>query len=224
MVIDESQDFRRSWWTALEAILTSGADAQVRSFMDRNQRVDLRSEPIPDSAFEIVFPLTRNLRNTQQIFSVAAPFFKSGVTRACGPSGQKVILDSLPRNTLEATERVLYHVGRLGRSENVALDDIAVLCSRKADAEAVGQRLTDKKYVVRDAGQYEDSGKICVDTVRRFKGLEAKVVIIHWADAFDNETLLYVAATRAQGLLILTGSDQYLSKIAVGEAVDRIDS
>ena len=155
---------------------------------------------------------------------MAAPFFKSGVTKACGPSGQKVLLDSLARNILEATERVIYHAGRLSRSENVALDDIAVLCSRKADAEAVRQRLADKKYVVRDAGQQGDPGTICVDTVRRFKGLEAKVVIVHWADAFDNETLLYVATTRAQGLLIFIGSDQCLKTIGVGEAVDRTES
>ncbi|NTU49930.1 MAG: ATP-binding domain-containing protein [Desulfobulbaceae bacterium] len=49
-------------------------------------------------------------------------------------------------------------------------------------------------------------GKVTVDTVRRFKGLERQVIILSLIEPLKEAELIYVALTRAQLYLIIVGS------------------
>ena len=93
----------------------------------------------------------------------------------------------------------------------VAPEDIAILLAKRPKARLYGllqvQRLPGgTSWAVEVPGQRQ---AVFVDTVGRFKGLEAQVVILWLGDeVLDEEQweYLYVGATRAKSLLYVVGS------------------
>jgi len=62
-------------------------------------------------------------------------------------------------------------------------------------------------------------GKVTMDTVSRFKGLESDVVILWGIDDIsvdDSKEVLYVGLSRAKSLLYLVGNDGVMEKITGG--------
>jgi superfamily I DNA and RNA helicase len=59
--------------------------------------------------------------------------------------------------------------------------------------------------------QRANRSEVLIDTVRRFKGLEAGVVCLWGFDAMDaerNREIIYVGTSRAKSRLYLVGSDE----------------
>jgi hypothetical protein len=214
IIVDEGQDFRDLWWLLIETLLKQ--DGQLRVFADNNQRVygdvgrlkrDLQLAPIP---------LTWNLRNTKAIHEAAYRHYQGAPVRCDGPAGEAPQLVEVTDRSRVAGE-VSKLVQSLTRQHDIAPDDVAVLVPNEAWREELspGGRLAG--FACADAARRED-GKLVVDTVRRFKGLESLVtVIVADAALAANEELAYVALSRARTRTYLVGQSRHLNTVLASE-------
>jgi len=209
LVVDEGQDFHDDWWPPLLRCLRDGRDPVVYVFYDDNQQVYGRRPAFPLALTEI--PLSRNLRNTRRIHEAAARFYRGRALEAAGPDGRDVVvIEAASGDTLKAS--VADELGRLVRNERLAADDIAVLTA--CDPRAI--RLHWNKPVgglpiTRDADEH---GKVLVDTIRRFKGLERLAVILSGLEdlaAEERDALLYVGLSRARAYLAVVATRETLA-------------
>ena len=214
VIVDEGQDFKDLWWLVVEALLKP--DGQVRVFADNNQRVygdvghlkrDLQLAPIP---------LTWNLRNTRAIHEAAYRFYQGAAVRCEGPAGEAPQVVEVKESGKVAGE-VARIVQSLTQQHDIEPDDIAVLVSNAAWREelAPGGRLAGLELT--DAAERRE-GRVIVDTVRRFMGLESLVtVIVVDAELAGNEELAYVAISRARTRTYLVGQARHLKQVLAGE-------
>jgi hypothetical protein len=211
IVVDEGQDFRLHWWLALEAMLAQGGDGHLYVFFDNNQQVyqDLRS--LPKDLALVPIRLSRNLRNTRHIHEVASAHYEGPAIEAIGPEGSQVEWSSVSEAKIgDAMERTLK---RLVGQEEFAPDDIAVLCAndRELGIFCRGGRIGS---YVSTACDRPESGRLVADTVRRFKGLERRVVIVVATDAMtDDQELRYLALSRPRTHLIVIGTQRNLDRM-----------
>jgi len=207
VIVDEGQDFRELWWLVIDALLKP--DGLLRVFADNNQRVygdvgrlrrDLQLAPIS---------LTWNLRNTRAIHEAAYRYYQGAAVRCEGPAGEAPQLVEV-HDPARIGAEVTRLVQSLMRQHDIAPHDVAVLVPNDAWREVLtrGDRLAG--FAVSDAAGRRE-GTVIVDTVRRFKGLEALVtVVVVDAELAANEELAYVALSRARSREFLVGNPRHL--------------
>jgi hypothetical protein len=205
IVVDEAQDFRDWWWSALLALHVDPDEGILYLFADDNQ--NLYGGRLPLSQVELCPPLPANLRNTKAIHEFVSVFYASGNRPAArGPEGRPP--EILGYRDDEDLARLLGVVLRnLVETEQVPLEDIVVLTpsgkskSRLRSRERVdGFRLSD----------HVEPGAVLAESVHGFKGLERPVVIL--AELRDKHredlaTYLYVGGSRARSELIVLAAE-----------------
>jgi superfamily I DNA/RNA helicase len=201
IIVDEGQDFPHEWLSALELALKDPSASQLHVFLDNNQRIYRRAYSLVDAPTP-PFPLTRNLRNSIQIFGLTRGYYAGDTYVGAGPEGQDV--EFIAANAVSADQELAKVLGRLTKTESVPLKDIAVLaCDGRRSAEVRGR--VGSRYRVEEAGG-EGEGLV-VETIARFKGLERPVVILMAADdLLDEPELAYVGMSRAMIYLVVIGS------------------
>ncbi|MCC7362111.1 MAG: NERD domain-containing protein [Anaerolineales bacterium] len=220
VIVDEGQDFREHWWVPLQSFLRDTMNGFLFVFYDDNQKLysggGIPTEFLP-------FPLSRNLRNTQQVHKMVMNYYRSGtIPAALGPIGRPVEVHAYADgDALKQLLRQALH--RLVSQENVSPEDIVVLTPRAAARSVLWRfgslgnfRLTDKWA----AG----GADIYCTTVHSFKGLESPVVILAEIDeqaALDLETILYVGCSRAVSHLIVLAESNTAEAIAGLKAADQ---
>ena len=201
LIMDEAQDFSEERMLMIHSFLKPNAFTYY--FWDDHQNINLNQSAIP--IFETPLMLTRNFRNTQKIFkSIKKHVEKHIELHSDGPLGRDIeVFEAYPVGRddimLQRVEKLIHH---LMHEEGLEAKDIAIL-SFKGKAKSALHNLTSSVPLI----LFEDriaSNAIKVDTVRRFKGLEANVVIVV---EIDDETamkdkrhfndLCYVAFSRA---------------------------
>lgn len=203
IVVDEGQDFLPEWWIPLELCLRDIEKGVLYVFYDDNQRVRDAAMGFPDSLPRAPFRLTRNLRNTRPIFEASIPFYRGSAVRSCGPQGRPVEWVECAGG-LTAADALIRRLGVLTKSDEVPLEEIAILTGNNATAARLQKGLAGR-YETCSADQPRPAA-IILDTARRFKGLERSVVIlVHPGEMLNNPELLYVALTRARLHLIVVG-------------------
>ena len=95
--------------------------------------------------------------------------------------------------------------------ENIDAQDVAVLVAKrpKAHPYALLQQRTDMAGVRWAVAAHGQRAAVLLDTVARFKGLEAQAVVLWLGDEVLDEELwesVYVGTTRAKSLLAVVGS------------------
>ena len=212
IVVDEGQDFLPLWWTAVESGLDPRRQAMFRIFYDNNQRVYASAIKLPEDVDLVPIRLTLNLRNTRRIHELVRQHYTGHEIEAVGPEGIEV--HWIKADTPGAiAQRISDSVARLNSLERVPPDDIAVLVATEAaiDKFAPGNRLGEFRTARCDE---QSEGRIVVDSIRRFKGLERSVVVIAVTpDTVIDKELPYVALSRARTYLILVGNDKVLGKM-----------
>jgi hypothetical protein len=213
VVVDEGQDFKDVWWLVLEAMLRPDGPRVLRVFADNNQRLyrdasllvgDLQVSPIG---------LSWNLRNTRAIHEVAYRYYQGAAVRCDGPAGEQPELISATDGA-GIVNAVVRLVQRLVDLDAVAPEEIAVLLPSGDWASNITRRLSEVGIRCTDAHEGQ-SGALTVDTVRRFKGLEALVtVIVVDASLAAEEELAYVALSRARTRTFLVGQSRHLAVVA----------
>ena len=217
IVVDEGQDFERGWFDLLARLLHDPAEDVLWIFHDPAQAL-ARPDTVAELGLER-FELTRNCRNPptvhERAIRFAAPWAASTSMREGG-------LPLMLRDAEPGPDTVarLADVLRVLRQERVRPWDIVVLSGAPLQRSAVWH----ERHAFTDPlwnGNVRDDGKpagrpadqvpatpddvILCDTVRRFKGLDEKVVILVELDPADRalETLLYVGLTRAREQLVV---------------------
>ena len=212
IIVDEGQDFLPLWWTALESGLGVGGAGLLRIFYDNNQRVYASAVNLPEEVELVPIRLTLNLRNTRRIHELVRKHYEGHEIEAVGPEGEEVSWISVD-SALDLRRDVCDCVARLHSVERVPTGDIAVLAASDATVEllAPGGQLGGFPTVRCDQ---DTGGRIVVDTIRRFKGLERQVVVVAaTGDSVIDQELPYVALSRARTHLVVAGNAKVLGRM-----------
>lgn len=197
IVVDEAQDFRTHWWIAVEELLRDPKQSWLHAFFDTNQSIygDIAKEL---KSFQIIpIHLTRNLRNTRAIHAKANHFYRGIPISADGPAGIEVEWHSC--RTERIAEMAASAARKLVINEKLAPEDIVILAVNDAMIGAI-----------RNRSGFPDG--VLVSTVRDFKGLERKVVILAAGrEIADEAELAYVSLSRPRTHLVVTGEPEILS-------------
>jgi hypothetical protein len=204
IIIDEGQDFRPAWIAALNAALDPKGKNMVRVFYDSNQKIYAESSGWSRGFKLSPIKLTRNLRNTRRIHELVSKFYSGYLIEGRGPLGQEIRYISVDSET-EIKDCVAAEVSGLIRNENSKPSDITVLTESKSQSDNVAPKGKTGGYPIQTCETFRDDAVI-LDTIRRFKGLENKIVIVILTEQmFLDEELLYIAFSRARTQLIIIG-------------------
>lgn len=213
ILIDEAQDFSVSQLEILKLMLKT--DGLLYYFWDDNQQVMKRAVNLTfdKDAFPIV--LSTNHRNTAKIFeTVKKHFHKEIELNHKGVEGRNVeVLEPYKhKNTTVLFVRLREILTRLIEVEKLSPKDIVILTFKSTKKSHLSDFKCDYPVSIFSDDTIENS--IRVETVRRFKGMESKVVIVIEMDdesSMNNEMLFedmcYVSFSRAVHHLIILPPD-----------------
>jgi hypothetical protein len=213
IVIDEGQDFKDEWLTMLEIVVKGSKEGILYVFYDDNQNVTGSSagyiSTIPASRYR----LTRNFRNTRQIFEETKRYYRGSFVKPVGPEGEPVEWHECAGVNLR--EMISQRIGVLLNTEKIEASDVAILVPTLNDLELLrhGGNLKIGRYQLSDAeSRRRDS--LVVDSIRRFKGLESPVVLLIVTGEIEKyQELLYTGISRAQVRLELFGPAHILRRL-----------
>lgn len=196
LIIDEGQDFNRDWLEFLQYRFRDGA---FYVFYDRYQVIQGEMDTRWLDQIPCRLVLTRNCRNTDPIARVAYRAGGLPVAPTLGLTGPRPVLHAAT-NSAEALKVVSALVETAYAKHQVPSHEIAIVTLETLDegspwrlARLGGQRTADQPQ----------ADCVTIATVRRFKGLEATLVLVVDVDlkrATDDEwrRRLYVACSRAR--------------------------
>ena len=216
IVVDEGQDFSCKWLETLEAAGKYGTHTPFYVFADGNQKMYPRDWKrwVEDWA---EFKLTANCRNTREIASRVAAIVKYQTVFPKAASGPEPRWTSLAPHGKNVLAKVTNLVERLLR-EDFAPTDIVVLCESNETAKQLKSASVDSELFGAFAGMGTKHGLaglkasikgetvIKVETINRFKGLEAQATIVVLGRCGeDPDTPAYVGFSRAKAYLHVLG-------------------
>lgn len=200
-VMDEAQDFSAERMMIIDALLKEKAFKYY--FWDDHQNINFNETAIPNHLKPLV--LSTNYRNTQKIFnSIMKHVDKQLPLEAMGPIGRDIELElPYPKgDTTSLLKRLQDKIHYLIHHEGLEPKDIAILSFKGKHNSCLTSIKTSIPVILFEDRM--DSKAIKIDTVRRFKGLEASVVILVELDdekAMNDEKhfndMCYVAFSRA---------------------------
>jgi hypothetical protein len=200
VIFDEGQVMEDDWWIPIEASLKDPDGGLLWVFYDDNQSLYQRPRGLPPGVE--TQPLTESWRNSRQIFGAVMEYYEGDPVECLGPNGTDVEFIQSNADLRRDLSRTLH---RLVVEQAVQTSDIVVLTPRAVEqsevAGDVGQfRLVDAPVRPND---------IRLFSVRRFLGLEAKIVVaveLPDPDHPDFRSLMYVAFSRARAHLVVLGN------------------
>jgi superfamily I DNA/RNA helicase len=192
LVIDEGQDFAPTWWEALSFLLEDPDRGIMYVFFDDNQSLYRRPGGLPSDLVNL--ELHENWRNTRPIHELVSKFYTGDPLIGMGPDGPPVDTTYVesPGLLRAALGRVLH---RLCVDNKLLPEDIVIHLDAAAVVGPVGA------FVVELSPSRPNQVK--VSSIHRFKGLDAKVVVLIDVDAHrpDYGELMYVGCSRARSYL-----------------------
>lgn len=212
IVIDEGQDFIDDWLDTLRLCLVDSNAGELYVFHDDNQRIFSSENTFLSALPKSSYRLNRNLRNTRAIHKTLTPWYDSRKVIAAGPDGEEVNW-IVTRNQQQAYAKASSIVAELVKTKQLAPSDITVLTGLARERCTLFDKNSIGGCKIVRADESADENYIICDTVRRFKGLEAKCVIIVDIDNLLDDELIYVALSRGSLLLYLVGSEADLSRL-----------
>lgn len=215
IVIDEAQDFSDEYWFAVEELLVDQQVGHLFIFIDENQALYPRhgNLPVADEPYH----LTSNCRNTAPIHDAGYAFYAGEPIDAPDLSGPSVKQIGIDGDDAQA-DAILGQVHRWVVDEAIRPEDIAVLIARrpKAIAYEILQGKERSAGIALGIEMHGHARHVLVDTVARFKGLEAQAVVLWIGDETVNDEqweTIYVGITRAKFLLAIVGPRSALAKL-----------
>lgn len=216
IIVDEAQDFTAEFWLPIEMLLADPDASHLYAFADHNQVFYARSAKPPID--EDPFLLTMNCRNTRIIHDAAYRYYTGATTEAPSISGAPI--EIVVANSIDAqATRIAAAVTKLITDEQVAPEDIAILVVR--DSKQPLYEALRAKPLPRGAQwgieRHRTGAAVVVDTVPRFKGLEATIVFLCGMETVSEELdreLVYVGLSRAKSRITLVGSRRATSEVA----------
>lgn len=214
VVIDEGQDLMNTTaFLCVNEIIDGGWErGKWTIYYDSAQNIFGKDEELQEiwqtlRGYSFIFPLTINCRNTKQI-----AFGNYAVTHVYKPQlmradGEEIVYKGYTSKANEA-EQVFSEIRRL-RSEGVLKRDIVILSYYRIDNPNCclnGVRIPDDIGTINfnQTSDFASCKNIRFYTIHKFKGLEAKAVIMIDVDSFSDKEkryLNYVGMSRARTYL-----------------------
>ena len=209
IVCDEGQDIPEDFWMPLQRILSDFDNSPFFIFRDENQDIFKRST---SSVFEeIPFNLGINCRNTSEIHAYAYQNYRGPAVTA--PNTSNIPVTNLTtRGIVEQSELITVQIRQMLTDPGISPSDIVVLISSAENSSRLKGELAQKKIsnsVNWTANHRQSGNEVLIETVKRFKGLEARIVIL-WLDdggisPIEGEEL-YVGSSRARSQLVIVST------------------
>lgn len=213
VIIDEAQDFEQDWLEILDLVVGEGT---LAAFYDPLQSIQKHSQELSNwiKNLEIRLSLNRNCRNTESIAKTSYAFLNQLPPKMLHTvKGDLPIWIESPSDGKAYWHRILDLVQKV-LQDNITPEEIVLMTFLPLERSP----LNAMKYIQCgnrkiDFSEKREKGKILKTTIRKFKGLEAQVVII--LDLiFSNEKQnqeelnqklkqLYTASSRARTFLYL---------------------
>lgn len=201
VIVDEGQDVDWSDWDLIERSVSPGG--LLRVLFDSNQAVYRARDDLETRLQAKGIPLLLNLRNTKRIASVTELLYQGPLIQCAGPEGSVPLL--FETSASMTPESVATTVLELIEGQSLAPADVAVLVPDAKATADINARLLSGRLKTTDAAT-RAPGAVVVDTIARFKGLEAlAVVVLTDRLSANNLELSYVAVSRARALLVVIG-------------------
>jgi hypothetical protein len=216
ILVDEGQDFREEYWLGIELMLKGEGDNYLYIFYDQNQSLYTKASSLPVK--EEPFVLTFNCRNTASIHRLAYGYFAGDATDP-PPGNPGVPVDAITGASVAAQcDAVHAAVLKLVTQERLQPMQVAILvCGQPKESYFEQLR---RKPLPRGIEWSIEAPAVAqgvrVDTVRRFKGLEADVVFLWGIDTSapaDLREVMYVGTTRAKSRLTLVGQKEACTRM-----------
>jgi hypothetical protein len=210
VVVDEGQDFRPNWWDALHLVVRDLDDGWFYVFADTHQALFVPGwcSPFDIGAFE--YRLTKNCRNTRPVAEKVAAVLGGEVrtNKVEGPKPKFHVVTSVDG----AVKRVLHRLSEL-LADGLEPAQIQVLSTTRDVAGRLRGRDIDGVGLV----AYGEDG-IAVETVQRYKGLEAEAVLVVIPALTDDldRSLAYTGLSRAQTFLEVVGPEAVMNAMGWG--------
>lgn len=208
IIIDEAQDFKAEWWEAINTLFFFPSERILHIFADSNQDIYEGSGLEQFKRFTQV-NLTINCRNTLEIAGVVNKCgnIVSTVKGAHGPTPEFKSAGSASEVHNLVTAEIREWVNKM----SIQPSEIALLTDSKELADNYFDTMLDSIHLLDG-----ENGTVHVDTIHRFKGLEAEAVICvfhpsnNYSGNLDREffKLGYIGLSRARTLLTVIGSDE----------------
>lgn len=210
VIIDEGQDFDDSWFVALEAALEDPGEGLFLVFADRQQAIYREGWEPPFDAVE--YALDINCRNTNQIADVVSRVYGDDLPArgADGPDPEFHPVES-PEGVDKALRGILH---RLVNEGAIPTDRVVILTQYRE----MKDRLVGTTSAGMPLGTIGTSGTIAVETIYRFKGLEADatIVILERLEKVRDHTLAYIGLSRARFHLVVIGPPKVGASLGLG--------
>lgn len=177
IVVDEAQDFSDEYWFAIEELMHDQDAGFLYIFIDENQTLYPRHGNLPVAAEP--YYLTSNCRNTAPIHDEGYAFYAGEPIDAPdlpGPAVERIGVDDDEKQA----DAVVRCVRRWIVDESIRPEDVVVLIARRPKDHAYDILLA-RGHAAGIAWTMEVHGRarhVLVDTVARFKGLEAQAIVL----------------------------------------------
>jgi hypothetical protein len=202
VIVDEGQDVDWADWDMVERCISS--DGLLRVLFDSNQAIYRARADLETRLQARGIALALNLRNTQRVAAVTEMLYRGPLIQCAGSEGRPaVLLEGTPE---QSRERIVSTVTELIRGSSALLPaDIAVLVPDESTATDIRSRLLTSRVKATNAVRRAPES-VVVETISRFKGLEAVTVVV-LADRISANSgeLSYVGVSRARALLVVAG-------------------
>ena len=202
ILVDEAQDFAPDWLDALQLLLHDEEEGLFFLFADENQAI-YRGGFDPPEGF-LRYRLTGNLRNTAAVHGVLARHFGEQ-SRAKGPEGIPITVRCCADDRALARElsSLLTNFGANG----IDPSRVTVLTGHSVQSSALARYAEEPLGSFRLRPSPSRANDVRFESVHRFKGLEAPVVVLcemEHLHAPARRSVWYTGLSRAQiGLVVL---------------------
>lgn len=212
VVVDEGQDFQRSWWDTIELINKRPTEGELYVFYDPDQQIFNKAlESMPDLG--IPFELPVNCRNTGSIAAHCGRILGKTIrVNAGAPSGTKPKF-ILARTEGDQRQAVVRQVTEwTSVPAGLRADQIAVVTRGNVEKSSMATTsMIAAKPVVADIHDWKAGKGILLTSLYRFKGLEADALILVDVEEPDpaappygfKPEHFYVGSSRAKHLLTI---------------------
>jgi len=208
LVIDEAQDFNSDWWDALLALLPEDS-SNLQIFADSAQDI-YEGSGLERFAILPQIQLKKNCRNTADIARYVHRIGRVDATTVAGAIGPTPDFERV-KSREELLEKIHSYISRWRTRYELESRHIMVLTDRSDLREWL---------ITQNVGATGDAAGVDVETIHRFKGLEAQAVVCAFDPDGDShldqrqlQRLGYVGLSRARTLLSVLGLGRTLSML-----------
>jgi hypothetical protein len=206
IIIDEGQDFRASWFAALEGLLVDKDNSRFYVAHDNEQNLFVEGSSTPRHA--TFFRLRENVRSTRRIAKLGKKL-GGALPGKMAPIGPEVDIHVVGA-AKERRKKIGEVLTKITEELHIPLSQILILVPHRADIDDLTSSPV-KDFEIKRWSDRDDESVACA-TIQGTKGLERLAVIVASLDGEVEQNVIYVGITRASVYLALIGTQQFIDK------------